>query len=745
VTLTLVRRTAAAIIAVALTSAPGAQSSLQGTALRPADDLESGLSDVITGLLGGRSDGALDKVIVEEDSGSRLVVSVSHSGFPNHRLSANVLGRDRRRQGEVQASPIDLPPTGGETRLTLELRRSPPDGVALESEYLNLVVLDARRSRIVSSRTYRLGKVWSSSASGSGPATTLRLTPKPIGAAAQLGPQPNYTAPPKEVVPVRVVDHRGAAGDRATVSPGVVRDHRDGSGTTATDRPRVRDHRTADTTRSGAVRDHRTGTAATGQPEVRDHRTQTPADRAWVAQKTQPALAKLPPSRATIVAIDRFKYGVKEEDARKGAEGPGATPIELLEGLRADDVELDPATLLNVSTSVYADKNPGSGVFYFHPRAYHLDWDAESGYGLRILYGAAASDATGNVLMAARLNAGVDQGEIQLAQDLLAAYVRRHPGTAYSGALRPLPLEKEGANVSIASVLGQYSIPADKIAITAISDVLGAIDVSWVTDPVTKENLQLALVEDVGLNGEVAFATAGGALAPQIPVEIRLADRGAFGRVRWQREDGWKNVTPYPVRLRYLHALCINPQTHLPVLYSWSLDNVEVGPSSRVHWDASGVPAWIDREAKRIWIDYSVVQTCAECDKAVLDAITGGVTSVTADEITFHTITPLADTSGYEITAQVRSRYFDPKVRTSQQKDVVLKSDNQDFRLGPIYAGGRDDGPLFEYLLELAMPDGTIHRGTRWIQSNSLRVLIGRSQLEQSLESLPAKPAGAPQ
>jgi hypothetical protein len=347
--------------------------------------------------------------------------------------------------------------------------------------------------------------------------------------------------------------------------------------------------------------------------------------------------------------------------------------------------------------------------------------------------------------MAARLNAGVDQSEIQLAQDLLAAYVRRHPGTAYSGALRPLPLEKDGANVSIASVLGQYSIPADKIAITAISDVLGAIDVSWVTDPVTKENLQLALVEDVGLNGEVAFATAGGALAPQIPVEIRLADRAAFGRVRWQREDGWRNATPYPVRLRYLHALCINPQTNLPVLYSWSLDNVEVGPSSRVQWDASRVPAWIDREAKRIWVDYSVVQTCAECDKAVLDAITGGVTSVTADEITFHTITPLADTSGYEITAQVRSRYFDPKVRTSQQKDVVLKADNQDFRLGPIYAGGRDDGPLFEYLLELAMPDGTIHKGTRWIPSTSLRVLIGRSQLEQSLESLPARPAGDPQ
>jgi len=37
------------------------------------------------------------------------------------------------------------------------------------------------------------------------------------------------------------------------------------------------------------------------------------------------------------------------------------------------------------------------------------------------------------------------------------------------------------------------------------------------------------------------------------------------------------------------------------------------------------------------------------------------------------------------------------------------------------------------------MPDGTTHRGTRWIASDNLRVLVGRSQLEQSIGTLPGK------
>lgn len=78
------------------------------------------------------------------------------------------------------------------------------------------------------------------------------------------------------------------------------------------------------------------------------------------------------------------------------------------------------------------------------------------------------------------------------------------------------------------------------------------------------------------------------------------------------------------------------------------------------------------------------------------------MTSIAADQITFHTITPLADTGGYEISAQVRSKYFDPKDRAELRKSIVLKTDGQDFIVKPIYNVSRPSGePLFEYLLEL--------------------------------------------
>jgi hypothetical protein len=261
-----------------------------------------------------------------------------------------------------------------------------------------------------------------------------------------------------------------------------------------------------------------------------------------------------------------------------------------------------------------------------------------------------------------------------------------------------------------------------------------------VTDPVTKENLQLALVEDVGVSGEVAFEVAGGSLVPQVPISIRLADRESFGRLRWNRTEGARNQTPYPLRLRYLHALCIDPRTNLPILYTWSLGDTEVPPSARVRWDAARVPSWIDTEAKRIWVDYGVSQNCDACDRRVLEGITGGVSSVAAEQITFRTITPLADVGAYEITAHVRSKFFDPRDRAVVQKVVVLGADNKDFTLGPIYNTDRKNAePLFEYRLDLAMPDGRTYRGTQWIGSEELRVVVGKAQLEQSLGQLPGR------
>jgi hypothetical protein len=126
------------------------------------------------------------------------------------------------------------------------------------------------------------------------------------------------------------------------------------------------------------------------------------------------------------------------------------------------------------------------------------------------------------------------------------------------------------------------------------------------------------------------------------------------------------------------------------------------------------------------------------------------VSAVAASQITFHTIKPIADTGAYELAVRVRSKHFDPEGRSLQEKSLVLKADDQDFTLGPIYSQGDAGGALFEYFLTVGMPDGTEHEAQQWIASQDLRVLIGRSQIEKALgfvpgASTPAQPAQPPQ
>jgi hypothetical protein len=545
---------------------------LSGITLQPIENADTLITDLIDHFTGGRRDPkpVIERVVVKDDSGGRLALAITYSGLANCRLAGEVRGSDRRRQPQIQSDPVQLTAATGEAALTLDLRNPPSEDVTIDSAYLSLIATDpAHGAMPVISRVYRLPKQWLAG-QASGQVTTVR--PEPIGTAAKLGARPDYEPPPKVLVPMKVL------------SPAVT--------------PVVRDHRVMRAPADAATAPPSPVPAAPAAARVVEVSPAVMAERRSTAAKTTAVTATLPP-RAAVMQIDRFRYGVRPEDVQKGAQGPAPSPIELLEGLRTEDIDLNPAVLLNIASSIYPDKNPASGIFYYYPRSYHLEWSPESGPGMRILYGAATTAGNaGDVLMAARLESGLDLSEVQLATELLNAYKRRNPSTVFT-VLRPLPLEKDGVDVSLGAVLGQYSIPKEKIAITGLSDVLGEIEVSWVTDPATKENLQLALIQDVGVNGMVAFAAAGGALAAQVPIAIQLADRDSFGRVRWVRTDGYRNLTPYPVRLRYLHALVIDPRNNLPILYSWSLGNTQIAPQSAAKWDATKVPEWIDTEAKR--------------------------------------------------------------------------------------------------------------------------------------------------
>jgi hypothetical protein len=570
-------------------------------------------------------------------------------------------------------------------------------------------------------RVYTLGKSWnaSGSAGGSGVgAAVVSVKARPEARAKAL-PSAEPTPAPPVVRPADVRDHRGEA------RPGVgwtgrVRDHRGGAGGVV-----VTDHR----------RQPAPGAAPAPPPSARQ--------RQVVLTQTAAVVQSLPRT-GRVLTMDPNLAVLSPADQQKGARGPNVGDVHDLLADVVPDVPLDASQVLGIRPTVFRDQDPASGYFYFLPRTYHLAWLADKDrYDMAMLYLAATTaGSAGEVSMAAGLTAGIDADEMRVAKDLLKAYCRTHACPA-SPELRPFPIDPARVAVSLSGTLRLFNIPAEKVAPVGLSSALGDFQLAWVTDPVTKENVQLVL-EESGINGNVTFAPPGAEGSGQlVDVEIKLADAGSFARPRWRRNEAWRNPTPYPVRVKYLHALVAGGAA--PSIYSWNLGGAMVAPGGRVECDARAVPEWIDRKASRLWIEYAVNEDCPSCTQQVVKAITGGVTSVAASPITFHTMNPLAEMGAYELALRVRSKRFDPDGREMKEKSIVLKADNQDFTLGPIYGAEsvEEDGAdvLFEYFMTVAMADGTEHEARQWVPGRSLRVLIGRSQIEKALGFVPGRAA----
>lgn len=690
-------------------------SNLQGkelTRVNENDLVTSGLSR----LLGGKIEGSINRVVVTDDRERRLVVKVTYTGLDGTSLSGEVQGSDKRTQREIRSTPVNLTAATTEAELTFDLKEGLPEGTTLQSALLVLSVSKRNRAPGLV-QSYSLPKSWQVSIRPEN--VVIRITPRAESAAAP--PADPTTAPGHTLPPPRMI----------TLSP--------------KERMVLRDRADMTSIRSDALSTRVDATRATDtaaiQAEVQSKQK--------VVEKTDVAAKQLP-TNAELKAVNVFRYGLSREITDKSGRGPSSAAIPLLTEIRVGPgVDVPNEQLTKLSPLVFRDQNPNSGIFYFIPRAYHVYWDPDQGYGMRMLYGEAARDGQeGDVLMSMLMDAKVGNDDVQFARELLQAYQARHPEVRFT-ELRQLPIE-EPPKISLAGDLQhQYNISPDKIAIISISDVLGQIKVSWITDPRTRNFMKLALEENVGINGTVSFKPAGGGnTSTDIPIEINLADPATFGDLRWRRGQTIRNQTPYPMRLKYLHALTI--VNNVPTVYSWGLDNTTVPPQAQVEIDGSPIPAWLDGRAKRIWIDYTPIENCQPCDEQVISAITNGVGDRAASQITFRTLTPLADVGAYEISLRVRSKYFDPRGRDMQEKPpIVLNADNRDFTVGPFYSPGTPPDAargehLFEYFIEVTMPDGTSHSSTRWMPADSLRVPIGKAQIERALGSLPTPPSASP-
>ncbi len=452
---------------------------------------------------------------------------------------------------------------------------------------------------------------------------------------------------------------------------------------------------------------------------------------------------------------EREARAEKLAEAERDIRGPTALhAINLLDGLRVDPgVDLSQSQILQIDNNVYGDDNPDTGLFYFLPKRYDLEWTPESQYAMTVIYGLAGNRAEeGQVFMAARLRAGVDARELSVAESLLRAYVRRHSAERLIKlrGLRPTPLQSASEVSLFGGGSNEFTIPEDSISIQGISGLLGTMDVSWATDVRRLLNIESLLRTDAGIHGSLTLHAAGdGKLARAVPLEISVGEAATFGRIPFDRAHGWQNSTFYPIRLQRLHALLIAPanlgavRRDEPVVFTWDLESTRVPPGAVVRWNGLLVPPWIEQQALISWVTYGVESDCESCDDRVFNERFIPPPPATR-RIVFTTGDVFEATGAYRINVQVRSPFLTPqRNRVVEQPTVTLTKDGEETVLGKLFLSEREitgtgaEQPLYEFRLEVTMRDGRVYRSPEWQPSRELDLLLGSVALEKMLGQLP--------
>ncbi|MBI3139909.1 MAG: hypothetical protein HYZ15_15130 [Sphingobacteriales bacterium] len=765
-------------------------SGLQNKTLTRVDDMGSFLESQIGNLFGNKLSGKIDSVIVTWDAEKTLKARVYYTGYINGYFTVSAIGSAKQKQNEVVAAKIRQSAAPSPYECTLQLAASVPKGTKLESSFLRIDV-GKKENGVGNVSVFNLSKNWKNELDPQNVVVAVNLTP--VGKAASLTEEIKDVIPTKIIQfdPKRVyikpadtrrvemlrtgggnhipaVDYRHLAWpddisgtwintDASTrgITKLIVTNNKtiQGFGKCS---PQDCDWGNTPLTDMGnnnfrAVFEWSFATATlainynAGQLTVNE----THVRKGGGTQNFTYTFKK----NFTPVYIAANVYTLKQVAALPPASSGGqpastvsAGPnkdaqFSLIDAFSADVDFKRPQDISNINLNAFLDKNPKSGVVYILPADYHLKWqpkaEPEKGYDFRILYGSqtgATTPETGSdapVRMSATLTADISTREINFVKTLLKASLPDFTNVKF------LPL-RENPQFTFQNTLGaQYNIPQNKVSVETSTDLSNDIRVAWQTDADTKEFIQTALTSREGVAASVILKPGDeGILDQQIPAVINLADIRTLGKMNIEptawRGRNWRNETPYPLKLNYLHVLKKENTGKNPIIYSWSMNGITVPSQAQVSFNSSTVPGWLDRaESVVMWIDYSVMD-CSDCDRKVMDAVTGGVSGTKSQQIKFTIPPAVFDTlhASYFLVA-IRSKQVDPKGEELKELATVkITRETGENAAGPLFipAGGAVD---FEYRITVATTDGDFYPANDWIKGADKEILLGKTKMKE--------------
>lgn len=763
-------------------------SGLLNKRLNKVDDVGTLLESGIGSLFGGKLSGGIDSVVITNDSEKELRARIYYNGYTAGFFTVSVMDAAKKKQNEVVVGKFSQAAKASPVEVVLPMAATVAKGAAFESPYLRIDV--AKKENGTGNITvFGLNKKWRNQLDPQN--VIVNVTLRPVGIAANLKsnevkdvvPGKTIRFDPKllYVQPTtikRVQTIRPIGGGNRLISPV----HYENLGNP--------DDISGTWTNTDGNTNGITKLIITGNNSIQAFGKCSPTDCDWgktpltalsatafkavftwsfqtttlsinlaggqlsvnsvtvrngavsntgnyTFQKNgQLVVAPLKVYNLSQVAIMKpAVMGIATQN--KTPQGPDKNiQINLWDGLTVDN-QVDfkrPQDISNINMNIFADKNIYSGIYYILPADYHLRWETktepEKGYAFNVLYGSQqVENSNAPVRMSATLTAGISSRERNFIKTLLRA---ARPDFV---DLRFLPLRENPQFTFQSTLTSQYNIPQDKIAVETTTDLNNDIRVSWQTDADTKEFIQTALTSHEGIAASVILKPDDeGILDQQIPASINLADTRTLGKMSIEPNDwrthNWRNLTPYPLKLNYLHVLKKEEGTSKPIIYSWSLGDAVIPSQGQAAFNSGIVPAWLDNaESVVMWLDYSV-QDCSDCDAKVMDAVTGGVSGSKAQQIKFVIPPAVFDTlhaSYFMIT--VRSAQVDPKGTEVKELAAIKVTREGEFSTGPLFIP--QNGTLdFEYKITAATDDGDFYPSNGWIRASEKEMLLGKTKMK---------------
>lgn len=460
-------------------------------------------------------------------------------------------------------------------------------------------------------------------------------------------------------------------------------------------------------------------------------------------------------TKAKLAGFSMNEYKLRVPDKKPPptqstvAEGAGTDVIYLWDEISVDNLVdfKNPQDISNINMTVIPDKNPFSGIYYYMPADFHLIWNpavkAKRGYGMSISYGKQTGEpeeetTDGSVRMSAILTAGISPREKDFVRDLLKSI---NPNFK---EVRTLPLRENLETSFPGTLTALYNIPAERISVISGTDFsTGTITVAWRTDAATKEEIQTALTSGEGIAASVILKPKN----EQIPsfvldAGISLSNQRSFGKMElepatWRTKE-WTNQTSFPLKLKYLHVLRKSPAQTSPVIYSWSLNNLEVAPQGRVSFDNSRVPVWLDNDPTSVmWLDYNVVD-CNSCKDSVIFAVIDGVPAGMTQQIKINIPPAVYDTlKSVSFIVTVRSLQADPRGATMIELPAVkvTREAGKVFMVGPLFIQ-KGGSPDFEFNIKAETADGDFYLSDQWIRSSEREILLGKTRMKEIFKGI---------